>query len=458
MMKIWNISVLLVLLTFSAHAGAQDIQKRTLKNGLDVVVIPSSAVPVVTIEITVKNGAFTEPAEYNGLSHLYEHMFFKGNALIPNQEAYLRRIRQLGIVFNGTTGTERVNYYFTLPSDNLKDGLDFMRAAITSPRFDETEFEKEKQVVLGEVDRNESNPYYWLSRAINDALWYAHPTRKDPLGDRDSIINATTQQMRWMKDNYYVPNNSVLMITGDVEPQSAFKMAEDIFGSWTRGRDPFVRNPVPEHPRLKKSEFIIVEKDVQVPYVALNWHGPSVASDPKATFAADVLSYILAQPSSQFQKNLVDSGVTLSAGLSYYTQRYTGPISLAAQVKPEKMNDAIQALLMEIPKFSDPNYFTDEQLQSAKTLLAIEDLYSREKMSSFTHTVSFWWATAGLDYYLGYLEGLESVTRDDINRYVAMYMKNQPFVLGALLSNTQKLQLQLSPTKLQSLTESALKN
>lgn len=458
MMKIWNISVLLVLLTFSAHAGAQDIQKRTLKNGLDVVVIPSSAVPVVTIEITVKNGAFTEPAEYNGLSHLYEHMFFKGNALIPNQEAYLRRIRQLGIVFNGTTGTERVNYYFTLPSDNLKDGLDFMRAAITSPRFDVTEFEKEKQVVLGEVDRNESNPYYWLSRAINDALWYAHPTRKDPLGDRDSIINATTQQMRWMKDNYYVPNNSVLMITGDVEPQSAFKMAEDIFGSWTRGRDPFVRNPVPEHPRLQKSEFIIVEKDVQVPYVSFNWHGPSVASDPKATFAADVLSYILAQPSSQFQKNLVDSGVTLSAGLSYYTQRYTGPISLAAQVKPEKMNDAIQALLMEIPKFSDPNYFTDEQLQSAKTLLAIEDLYSREKMSSFTHTVSFWWATAGLDYYLGYLEGLESVTRDDINRYVAMYLKNQPFVLGALLSNTQKLQLQLSPTKLQSLTESALKN
>jgi len=457
-MKIWNISVFLILLTFSAHASAQDIQKRTLNNGLDVVVIPSSAVPVVTIEITVKNGAFTEPPEYNGLSHLYEHMFFKGNALIPNQEAYLRRIRQLGIVFNGTTSTERVNYYFTLPSDNLKDGLDFMRAAITSPRFDETEFEKEKQVVLGEVDRNESNPYYWLSRAVNDALWYAHPTRKDPLGDRDSILRATTQQMRWMKDNYYVPNNSVLMITGDVEPQRAFKMAEDVFGSWTRGRDPFVRNPVPAHPRLQKSEFIIVEKDVQVPYITFNWHGPSVDSDPKATFAADVLSYILAQPSSQFQKNLVDSGITLSSGLSYYTQRYTGPISLAAQVQPEKLNDAVQALLAEIPKFSDPNYFTDEQLQSAKTLLVIEDLYSREKMSSFTHTVSFWWATAGLDYYLGYLKGLESVTRDDINRYVAMYLRNQPFVLGVLLSNTQKLQLQLSPTKLQSLTESALKN
>lgn len=454
-MKLCTLFLVFACVLSSTTAFAQDIQKRTLNNGLDVVVIPSNAVPVVTIEITVKNGAFTEPPEYNGLSHLYEHMFFKGNALIPNQEAYLRRIRQLGIVFNGTTSTERVNYYFTLPSDQLQNGLDFMRAAITSPRFDETEFQKEKQVVLGEVDRNESNPYYWLSQAINQKLWYAHPTRKDPLGDRASVTNATVQQMRWMKDNYYVPNNAVLMITGDVDVNATFKMAEDTFGSWTRGRDPFARNPVPAHPPLKNSEYVIVEKDVQVPYVSFNWHGPSVTSDPAATFAADVLSYILAQPSSTFQKNLVESGVTLGAGLSYFTQKYTGPISLSAQVQPDKLADAIQALLTETEKFTDPAYFTDEQLQSAKTLLAIEDLYSREKMSEFTHTVSFWWATAGLDYYLNYLNGLKAVTRDDINRYVSMYLRKQPFVLGVLVSSAQKQQLQMSPTVLQNLAESA---
>lgn len=455
-MKLLSYLVIGLALFWSSIGFAQDIQKRTLRNGLDVVVIPSSVVPVATIEITVKNGAFTEPPEFNGLSHLYEHMFFKGNALIPNQEAYLKRIRELGIVFNGTTSTERVNYFFTLPSDKVLEGLEFMRAAITSPRFDETEFQKEKQVVLGEVDRNESNPYYWLSRAINEKLWYEHPTRKDPLGDRQSIIDATTAQMRQMKDTYYVPNNAVLMITGDVQAEQAFKMAEDVFSSWTRGRDPFARNPVPAHPPLKKSESVLVVKDVQMPSVSFNWHGPSVDADPKATFAADVLSYIIAQPSSQFQKNLVDSGVTLNSYLSYYTQRYTGPISLSAQVQPDKLEDAIQFLLRETEKFSSPDYYTDEQLESAKTLLVIDDLYGREQMSSFTHTVSFWWATAGLDYYLNYLDGLRSVTRDDINRYVAMYIRNRPWVLGVIASQAVVDANQITESKLLNLGESAI--
>lgn len=455
-MKFLSYLVISLALFWSNNGFGQDIQKRTLRNGLDVVVIPSSVVPVATIEITVKNGAFTEPPEFNGLSHLYEHMFFKGNALIPNQEAYLKRIRELGIVFNGTTSTERVNYFFTLPSDNVLEGLEFMRAAITSPRFDEAEFQKEKQVVLGEVDRNESNPYYWLSRAINEKLWYAHPTRKDPLGDRQSIIDATTAQMRQMKDTYYVPNNAVLMITGDVQAEEAFKMAEDVFSSWTRGRDPFARNPVPAHPPLKKNEAVLVVKDVQMPSVSFNWHGPSVDADPKATFAADVLSYIIAQPSSQFQKNLVDSGITLNSYLSYYTQRYTGPISLSAQVQPDKLEDAIQFLLRETEKFSSPDYYTDEQLESAKTLLVIDDLYGREQMSSFTHTVSFWWATAGLDYYLNYLDGLRSVTRDDINRYVAMYIRNRPWVLGVIASQAVVDAKQINETKLLNLGESAI--
>lgn len=455
-MRLLSYLVISLALLWSNTGFGQDIQKRTLRNGLDVVVIPSSVVPVATIEITVKNGAFTEPPEFNGLSHLYEHMFFKGNALIPNQEAYLKRIRELGIVFNGTTSTERVNYFFTLPSDKVLEGLEFMRAAITSPRFDEAEFQKEKQVVLGEVDRNESNPYYWLSRAINEKLWYAHPTRKDPLGDRQSIIDATTAQMRQMKDTYYVPNNAVLMITGDVQAEQAFKMAEDVFSSWTRGRDPFARNPVPTHPPLKKSEAVLVVKDVQMPSVSFNWHGPSVDADPKATFAADVLSYIIAQPSSQFQKNLVDSGITLNSYLSYYTQRYTGPISLSAQVQPDKLEDAIQFLLRETEKFSSPDYYTDEQLESAKTLLVIDDLYGREQMSSFTHTVSFWWATAGLDYYLNYLDGLRSVTRDDINRYVAMYIRNRPWVLGVIASQAVVDAKQVNETKLLNLGESAI--
>ncbi len=454
-LRLLRLFTLIVLMSVSAAATAQNapdvIKNRTLDNGLEVVVIPSSAVPIATVEICVKNGAFTEPPEYNGLSHLYEHMFFKGNAVIPDQEAYLRRIRELGIVFNGTTSSERVNYFFTLPADNVEDGLVFMRDAIMTPKFDPKEFEKEKQVVLGEVDRNESSPYYWFGRAMDELVWYEHQTRKDPLGDRQTVTNASVDQMRTMKQRYYVPNNSALLISGDVEPEKAFELAERIFGDWKKGPDPFAKNPVPEHPPLEENAYTIVEKEVQTPVVQVVWHGPSVDDDPEATFAADVLSYILSQPTSKFQKDLVESGLTLNAGVSYYTQRFTGPITLSAQVEPAKLKDAIPALLAELEKITVPGYFTDEQLENAKTILAIEDLYDRENLSSFTHTVSFWWATASLDYYRDYIENLKAVTRADINRYVTEYILGKPFVAGVLLSPEQRKELDLSEETLRSL-------
>jgi zinc protease len=434
----WALTALtLTLFAPTAQAeGLRDvITQKTLDNGLTVIVIEDHSVPLVTVEIAVKNGAFTEPPEFNGLSHLYEHMFFKGNAVITTQEAYLKRIRELGISFNGTTSTERVNYYFTLPSAKLGEGMVFMRDAITTPKFDEKEFTKEIQVVIGEVDRNESNPYYWIGQAVEAKLWHAHPTRKDSLGDRETITTATVEKMKVMKERYYVPNNSVLLISGDVAPEAAFAMAQKEFSAWKpSAEDPHVTYPVPAHPPLPGTSAVVVNKDVRVPYVSLNWHGPSVADDPKATYAADVLSYILGQPTSKFYKKLIDSGVTLGAGLSYYTQRYTGPISASAQTKPENVEATVRALLNELYDLTDPAYFTDEQLASAKKILAIQSIYEREKASAMVHTVSFWWCVAGLDYYLDYVDNLNAVTREDISAYVTNYIIGKPFVVGLLIS------------------------
>ncbi len=444
---IWATAALsLTLFTPAAQAeGLRDvITQKTMDNGLTVVVLEDHSVPLVTVEIAVKNGAFTEPPAFNGLSHLYEHMFFKGNAVITTQEAYLKRIRELGISFNGTTSSERVNYYFTLPSKNLKSGVVFMRDAITTPKFDEKEFTKEIQVVIGEVDRNESNPYYWIGQAVEKKMWHAHPTRKDSLGDRETITTATVDKMRVMKERYYVPNNSVLLIAGDVEPEAAFALAEREFSSWKpSAEDPHVTYPVPPHPPLEATSAVVVNKDVQVPYITLNWHGPSVATDAKATYAADVLSYILGQPTSKFYKALVDSGVTLGAGLSYYTQRYTGPISAAAQTRPENIKPAIRALLNELYDLTDPAYFTDEQLSSAKKILAIQSIYEQEKASAMVHTVSFWWCVAGLDYYLDYVENLNAVSREDIAKFVTDYIIGKPYVIGLLISEAAGKELGL---------------
>src|SRR5438093_7075249 len=102
---------------------------QVLPNGLEVIILEDHSIPLVTIALAVKNGSYTEPPELNGLSHLYEHMFFKQNRAIANAEDYLHAIGQLGIAYNGTTREEVVEYYFTTTSPNLRTALQFMKDA-----------------------------------------------------------------------------------------------------------------------------------------------------------------------------------------------------------------------------------------------------------------------------------------------------------------------------------------
>lgn len=458
------LSVLLGILAagavaFAAPSPAQAkspeklIQTETLENGLEVIAIPDHSLPIATIEISVRHGPFAEPPEFDGLSHLYEHMFFKANAEIPDQEAYLKRVKELGIVFNGTTSTERVNYFYTLPRENLEKGLVFMNNAIRSPKFDEKEFKKEKDIVLSEYDRRDSHPTYSFTRAMDRLLWYEYPSRKLTLGSRSAIKNATVEQMKQIQNEYYVPNNAVLLVAGDVKPERAFELARKIYGDWEKGNDPLADDSIPEHPPLEEKKFLVKEADVEVPTIEFRWHGPSVDEDPEATYAADVLSFILSQSNSKFQKALVESKIALNADLSYYTQRHTGPISASAQVPAENIEKAIQTLLREIHKLDDPDYYSDQQLQNAKSILETRDIYNREKTSSFAHTVSFWWAVDSLDYYVNYVDNLKAVTRQDIADYVSEYILDDPYVLGAVLSPQANDDLGLTEERLAELVQ-----
>lgn len=448
------------------------IVTKKLPNGLEIIVLPDASVPLVTVELAVRNGSFTEPPELNGLSHLYEHMFFKTNKATavfrceylqerssnPNAAtafrqygcvddlklkpeikdvSYVGQIDQLGIVNNGTTREEVVQYYFTTTSPNIVPALRFIKDAARFPVFDEQEFAGEKANVLAELDRNLSQPGYYLNQESLNRLFYKYPTRKSPGGTRETVAAATTDQMRLIQSRYYVPNNSALVVTGDVDPQRIFKLAEELLGDWKRGDDPFVKFPLVEHPPLAKSEGAIVNQPVQSVLVQVSWQGPSIGKDDAATYAADVFSFIIRQPDSRFQRALVDSQLTTGANIGYYTQRNVGPIQAIISTTPQKAKAAMRAMYAEIDQFDKPGYFTDEELESAKTQLEADDLFSREKLSEYSHTLSFWWSTTGIDYFRGYHKNLRATSRADIIKYVKTYIQNKPRVAIALISNEQ---------------------
>ncbi|HKS26888.1 MAG TPA: pitrilysin family protein [Pyrinomonadaceae bacterium] len=418
---------------------------RQLANGLEVVVLEDHSVPLVTVEMAVKNGSFTEPPELNGLSHLFEHMFFKSNRATANAEDYLANIGKLGIAYNGSTREEIVNYYFTTTTPNYPVAMRLMRDSIRFPLFEEREFAREQQVVIGELDRNESNPYFYLNQELMNRLFYKYPSRKQPGGNRETVSKSTTDIMRMIQKRYYVPNNSALIVTGDVQPEEIFKQAQELFGDWPRAEDPFVKFPLVEHPPLAKSEGAVLTQPVQNVIIAIGWHGPSIGKDNDATYAADVFSFILRQPNSRFQRALVDTGLVNAVDISYYTQRNVGPIMLTAQTTPDKARAAIKAIYNEVSHFNDKDYFTDEQLENAKALLEADDLFSREKLSDYSHTLGFWWASTGLDYFRGYLGRLRATSRADINRYVSNYIQGKPRVSVVMMSDEAQRSVQLKP-------------
>ena len=463
----------------TAIEASVPIFTKTLANGLDVIVYQDSSVPLVTAELAVRNGSFTEPPELNGLSHLYEHMFFKSNDAIVlrrcemrmqdprcgnaavlkarvGDASYLDKIGDLGLVYNGSTREEVVNYYYTTTSPFIEAAIRTLNDAIRYPVFDEGELNDEKKVVIGEMDRQDANPYSDLARVLNEKLFYKYPTRKTPIGTRESVQNATTDKMRLIQSRYYVPNNAALVVTGDVKAEQVFAIAEKMMGSWPRRAvDPFKDFPLVEHPPLVRSEGLVIDKrsgesgnEDQNIAINIGWHGPSIGKDNAATYAADVFSYILSQPDSRFQRNLVDTGLASGVGIGYYTQRNVGPINVVVQTTPDKAKAALKAVYAEIAQFASPGYFTDEELESSKTILAANDLYDREKSSEFTHTLGFWWSSTGIDYFRGYQKNLNAVSRADITRYVETYIIGKPHVGIALVAPAVKTQANLTESDL----------
>ncbi len=437
----------------AAHAQTraeleQVLQRRVLPNGLEVIVVENHGVPLATVELNVRNGAFTQTPEYAGLAHLYEHMFFRASADYPEPGATLDRAAELGAVFNGTTQEERVNYYLTVPADSLEGAMRLLEASARAPLFLPEEMAAEREVVIGEYDRAESSPFFALETAMTAALYPGSFSRKNTIGDRRVIGTATPEMMRTIQRKYYVPNNAVLVVTGDVDPARTFALAERVWGGWKRGADPFEVDPIPPIPPLARDTAIIVEQPVSAVTVLLQWQGPSVGKDRAATYAADVFSDMLNDPASAFQRRLVDSGLWQGVGVNYYTLNHVGPITISGQAAPEQLTAALAALEAEMARFGDPGYFPAEEIAAAKARRAVGSAFGAERASGLAHTIGFWWSVADVDYFMGYVDGMAGQTASDLVRYARTYIIGKPRVTGVLLSPEARRQAGLTPATL----------
>jgi zinc protease len=407
------------------------VHRQTLDNGMDVVVVENHAVPIATVEVVVKTGAMSQTPDDQGVPHLFEHMLFKGYRGAGGRE-FGNEAADLHAAYNGTTSEEQVTYYLTLPSANTDDAVRVLAHLVREPHFEREDLKMERFVVLGEFKRDVSDPRFHLQNEVSQLLWGSQWSRKNTLGDQLALLAVTPEHLQTIFDRYYIPNNTALVVSGDVDPTKVFAMAADRFGSWERAADPYATYPVPPMPPLASNQAVVVTGDVNEITIEIQWQGPSVRSNTDDSYAADVFSAFVDDEQSALQKRLVDSGVFHTASFGYQTLNHTGPITFYGTTSMEKLAAALTVLQAELMNMTTQDYFDPELLEVVEKRRSVATAFELEESIGLAHTVGYWWAVAGLDYYLGYADNLSKRSAADLSGFVARYLEGKPFVIGVL--------------------------
>jgi zinc protease len=358
-------------------------------------------------------------------------MLFKGYR-DPAGLTFAQRAAWMHAAYNGTTSEEQVTYYLTVPSRSTDGAVQLLAGLLREPRFEKDELRTERFVVLGELDRQMSDPRYHLHVEVARALWGDGWPRKNVGGELLPLMGVTPVRLREIFTRFYAPNNAALVVTGDVSAAQVFEMARKHFGGWKRRPDPYAERPVPPMASLDTARAVVVAADVRNITIMMQWQGPSVRRDPAATYAADVLADVVNDKQSGFRKRLVDSGLFESASLSYRTLDNVGPIMFLGTTTMPNLAGALTVLAAEMRLLGNEEYIEPAELELAKKRRSVESAFDLEEGTRLAHTLGYWWAVSGLDYYLGYVDNLSGQSVRDLWTFADRYIVGKPYVIGAL--------------------------
>ena len=322
--KNWKFSVVLLTCVFSIAgalssttraatneiATAQDVLRATLTNGLRVIIVRNTLAPVVTTMINYRVGADECPADFPGMAHATEHMMFRGSpGLSADQLADISAA--MGGDFDADTQHPVTQYFFTTPSDDLDVALHVEAARMTDLLPDEALWEKERGAIEQEVAQDLSNPEYVFYMKLLEAMFKDTPYDQPGLGTRPSFDKTSDAMLRKFHDTWYAPNNAILIIVGDVEPEQTLEHVKGIFGG------------IPSKPLPARTEFHFkpvkpetIKQDTDLPYglVAITFRLPG--SDNPDYAAAQILSDVLSSQRGNLYA-LVPQGKALFASFEY---------------------------------------------------------------------------------------------------------------------------------------------
>src|SRR5262245_44964869 len=287
--------------------GAMSIEKYALENGLEVILHEDHRTPIVTVNIWYHVGSKDEPKGKNGFAHLFEHVMFQGSKNV-GEDMFFKYLERAGASErNGTTNTDRTNYFETVPSNELALvlWLESDRMGFLLDHADEKTFASQRGGVKNERPRYYENAPYGLVGSFSVATLFPkdHPYHLTTIGTPEDLDAAKLDDVRAFFKTYYLPNNATLVIAGDIDKAKARELVDRYFAPLPRGADaPVKRTPMPIS--LTAEKRLSVEADVELARVIITWPTPPefAPGDAELDMVADVLTK---GKSSRLYKRLV---------------------------------------------------------------------------------------------------------------------------------------------------------
>ncbi|MBT5031671.1 MAG: insulinase family protein [Proteobacteria bacterium] len=411
----------------STVPASNRVHEKTLANGLRVIVKEDHRSPVVVSQVWYKVGSSYEPDGITGVSHVLEHMMFKGTDKYGPNEAS-RIIAANGGSENAFTGQDYTAYFQQWEKSRLPLSFEIESNRMRNLQLAQEEFVKEIEVVKEERRmRTDDNPNAWLQEQFGFEAWKASPYGQPIIGWRRDLDSMTVPDLADWYRRYYAPNNATLIVVGDVNPDEVFSLAEHWFGSL----EPSIveeNNPEPE-PRFASGRDTIVERAARVPSFIRGYYAPVIDTsqpDDWEPYALEVLAYVLdGGQSARFEKTLVrKSQLAASIWTSYdATARLDGMISFGGSpsqgVSTEELIIALEEQLEQIKT----ELVSQQELDRVKAQLKAADVFERDSVFYQAMKIGRL-VTIGLDWNLEeqWLEKISTVTAEQVLAVAQKYL------------------------------------
>jgi zinc protease len=415
------IILLISALTAPAAELAFPIEKHQLDNGLMVLLIPDHSAPTVTVQVWYKTGSKNERPGITGISHLFEHMMFKGSKNFP-KDKFDREVYGNGGINNAWTSFDNTTYYEVMPSDKLAIPIELEADRSRNLQINETNLNSERNVVINErLWRYDNSPFGSMYEQLFNNAFVAHPYRWLPIGFRSDIDSITLQECLDYYRIHYAPNNSFLVIAGDIDPNEAMKLVKKYYG-------PIEAEPAPPavttvEPKQEGEKRIDFHKAAQLPSIMAGYKIPD-GKNPDIIPLQVAGKVLFDGESSRLYHRLVyDEQKAIFVEGSAMVLHDPSLFYIAAQAAPGASIDEVkQEIFEEVDRLKNEP-ITEEELQKAKNQMETDFINGLQSNAGRASQVgSFQIDTDDYTNIYSYPDMIQAVTAGDVMQAAKKYL------------------------------------